>query len=123
MQKRRDMPKRPRRPCSYSGCPELTDGRYCDRHKRESDAHYNRYQRDPDTAKRYGRAWKRSRDRYIHAHPLCEMCQKQGKLSPAEEVHHIKPLSQGGNHDMSNLMSLCSSCHSTITAREGGRWG
>ncbi|HEY5556285.1 hypothetical protein [Acetobacterium sp.] len=24
---------------------------------------------------------------------------------------------------MDNLMSLCTSCHSTIIAKEGGRWG
>ncbi|MCR1954151.1 HNH endonuclease, partial [Clostridioides mangenotii] len=23
------MPKKPKRPCSYPGCPELTDGRFC----------------------------------------------------------------------------------------------
>lgn len=117
------MPKRSRRPCSHSGCPELTDSRYCERHKRESDANYNRYQRDPDTSKRYGRAWKRIRDRYIQAHPLCEMCTRDGKLTPAEQVHHVVALSRGGTNDVTNLMSLCSSCHSTITAREGGRWG
>ncbi|HOE18067.1 MAG TPA: HNH endonuclease [Syntrophorhabdaceae bacterium] len=44
-------------------------------------------------------------------------------MTPAEEVHHIIPLSKGGTHDESNLMSLCTSCHSEITAREGGRWG
>jgi 5-methylcytosine-specific restriction protein A len=38
-------------------------------------------------------------------------------------VHHIIPLSKGGTHDSANLMSLCVSCHSRITARDGGRWG
>lgn len=84
---------------------------------------YERYQRDPAVKKRYGRAWKRIRDRYIAAHPLCEQCEKDGRLTPAEEVHHIKPLSQGGTNDYANLMALCTSCHSWITAREGGRWG
>lgn len=73
--------------------------------------------------KRYGTHWKRIRNRYIRLHPLCEQCQKDGKLTPAGEVHHIVPLSMGGNHDEENLMALCTSCHSTITAKEGRRWG
>ena len=26
------MPSRPKRPCSYPGCPRLTDGQYCEDH-------------------------------------------------------------------------------------------
>ncbi len=78
--------------------------------------------RDPLTKKRYGRDWKRIRDRYIKAHPLCEECKKAGRLIPANEVHHILPLSKGGDHSENNLMSLCTSCHSTITAKDGDRW-
>jgi 5-methylcytosine-specific restriction protein A len=117
------MPKKPKRPCSYPGCPRLTDERYCEEHQKEVDFQYNKYGRDPATRKRYGRTWRRIRDSYIKAHPLCEQCQQVGKLTPAEEVHHLIPLSKGGANDESNLMSLCTSCHSTITAREGGRWG
>lgn len=62
-------------------------------------------------------------DRYIAAHPLCEECKRQEKLTPAAEVHHILPLSRGGTHDRSNLMALCTPCHSAITARDGDRWG
>jgi 5-methylcytosine-specific restriction protein A len=116
------MPKKPKRPCSYPGCPALTDGRYCAAHQKLADQQYEKYQRDPSTKKHYGRTWKRIRDRYIAAHPLCEQCKKAGKLTPTEEVHHIVPLSRGGTHAEGNLMSLCTSCHSEITAREGGRW-
>ena len=117
------VPKKPKRPCSYPGCPELMDGRYCATHQKEMDARYEKYERDPATRKRYGRTWKRIRDRYIAAHPLCQQCRKQEKLVAADEVHHIKPLSKGGTHAEENLMSLCTACHSEITAREGGRWG
>lgn len=115
------MPRKPKRPCSYPGCPELTDDSYCNKHKREMDKQYNKYQRDPESNKRYGRSWKRIRDRYIKTHPLCEECEKQGRLTPVEEVHHIIPLSRGGGNETSNLMSLCGSCHRKITAesREG----
>lgn len=116
------MPHKPKRPCSYPGCPKLTAGRYCEEHEKKVTAHYNKYDRDPKIRNRYGRAWKRIRDSYIAAHPLCEQCKQDGKLVPAEEVHHIIPLSKGGTHARDNLMSLCTSCHSTITACEGGRW-
>lgn len=116
------MPKKPKRPCSYPGCPALAEDRYCEPHQKEMDARYNRYERDPATRKRYGRTWKRVRDRYIKEHPLCEECRKYNRLTPAEEVHHIRPLSKGGTHAEENLMSLCTSCHSEITARMGGRW-
>lgn len=116
------MPYKPKRPCSYPGCPRLTDGRYCEEHQKIVTAHYNKYGRDPASKRRYGRVWKRIRDRYISEHPLCEKCREAGKLTPAEEVHHVRPLSKGGTHDRSNLMALCKKCHSEITAREGGRW-
>ncbi|WP_418790928.1 HNH endonuclease [Phosphitispora sp. TUW77] len=116
------MPRRPKRPCSQPGCSKLTDGRFCEEHAKQEAARYEKYQRDPATKKRYGRTWKRIRDRYIADHPLCEQCKKSGKITHAQEVHHIKPLSEGGTNAEDNLMSLCSSCHSEITARTGGRW-
>ena len=116
------LPFKPKRPCSHPGCPKLTYGRFCDEHAKQEARRYERYDRDPAARKRYNRTWKRIRDRYISLHPLCERCEKQGRIPPAEEVHHIKPLSCGGTNETSNLMSLCTSCHSEITAREGGRW-
>ena len=109
------MPKRPKRPCSHPGCPKLTDGRFCPEHEKQETVLYEKYDRDPSTRRRYGRAWKRIRDRYIAAHPLCEQCQSEGRLTPAQEVHHILPLADGGTHGAGNLMALCKSCHSSIT--------
>ncbi|MCR4719670.1 MAG: HNH endonuclease [Firmicutes bacterium] len=116
------MPYKPKRPCSYPGCPKLTDGRFCDEHAKQEARRYEKYDRSPEIKKRYGAEWRRIRDRYIAAHPLCAMCKRSGKLTPAEEVHHIAPLSQGGTNAEDNLMSLCKVCHSEITAKEGGRW-
>ena len=117
------MPYKPKKPCAHPGCPELTHSRYCPAHQKQAAQFYEKHQRDPATRKRYGRRWQRIRSRYVAEHPLCEQCLADGKFTPVEEVHHILPLSKGGTHDTDNLMSLCSSCHSTITAREGGRWG
>ena len=52
------MPKKPKRPCSFPGCPKLTDGRFCEEHEKLEN---KRYEKDPAVRRRYGRAWKRIR--------------------------------------------------------------
>ena len=116
------MPTKPKHPCAYPGCPELTAGRYCEVHKKLTDQQYDRYGRDPEGKKRYGRTWRKVRERFLQAHPLCEMCLKQGRATPATEVHHILPLGRGGSNHESNLSSLCKRCHSSVSARDGDRW-
>ena len=117
------MPRKPRRPCGVSGCPlfAVEGGQFCEKHLKQQREQYDRYERAPDVNKKYGRAWKRIRDRYAAAHPLCEMCLKEGRLTPVEEVHHILPISKGGDHRDSNLMSLCQSCHTKIHHDLGDR--
>ena len=115
------MPRKPKRPCSFPGCPKLTEGRFCEEHEKQENRRYEKYDRDPAVRRRYGRAWKRIRDRYAAAHPLCEMCLKEGRLTPVEEVHHILPISKGGDHRETNLMSLCQSCHTKIHHDLGDR--
>ena len=115
-------PQSQKRPCSYPGCPKLTDGRFCEEHAKAEAKRYEKYDRDPAVRRRYGRAWKRIRDRYIQEHPLCELCQRDGRLTPAEEVHHKVPLSEGGTHARDNLVALCKSCHARIHAQRGDRW-
>jgi 5-methylcytosine-specific restriction protein A len=119
----RDVPSRPKHPCAYSGCPNLTDRRYCPEHEKLMNSNYEKYDRDKVKKRRYGRAWKRIRDRYAAEHPFCEICYERGILVPVEEVHHKLPLAEGGTHDRSNLISLCKSCHSRIHAERGDRWG
>ena len=115
------MPYKPKKPCAHPGCAKLVTGRFCDEHNKQDAREYEWYRRDPEARKRYGRAWKRIRDRYITAHPLCERCSQDGRLTPAQEIHHIKPLANGGTHDEGNLMALCSACHSGITLTENNR--
>ncbi len=82
---------------------------------------YNKFERSAGSNKKYGRTWREVRKRYVSAHPLCEMCLKDGRLTPVEEVHHIKPVSQGGTNEFSNLMSLCQSCHTKLHHDIGDR--
>ena len=55
---------------------------------------------------------------------LCVDCLKRGKITAAEEVHHIVPLTQDNITDLNislgsdNLVSVCRECHK---ARHGAR--
>lgn len=63
--------------------------------------------------------WKKLREAYLMQHPLCEMCEKDGKVNEATEVHHITPISNANTelemkelgYNPNNLMSLCEDCH------------
>ena len=116
------LPRKPKKPCSFPGCPKLTDGRFCEEHAKQENARYEKYDGDPAVRRRYGRAWKRIRDSYVKTHPFCEICLEKGVAVPVEEVHHKVPLAEGGSHARDNLISLCKSCHSEIHAKRGDRW-
>lgn len=116
------MPRKPKRPCSWPGCPKLVEGRFCEEHQKMENRRYEKYQRDPETAKRYGTAWQKIRAAYVSEHPLCEQCMEKGIYRRVEEVHHILPLKNGGNHNKSNLISLCHECHARLHAKRGDRW-
>ena len=116
------MPRKPKHPCHYPGCPELTYDRFCEKHTKKYNSDYERYGRNPQTRRRYGRAWQRIRSNYAKEHPFCEECLKEGRLTKTEQIHHIKPLAEGGTHDRDNLMALCTSCHAKIHAKRGDRW-
>lgn len=105
------MPYKPKHPCAYPGCPNLTSETYCEEHKDNQRRKYDQYERNPDVRKKYGRSWSRIRNRYIQQHPYCEQCYAEGRMTQADEVHHIIPVSRGGTNDEVNLKSLCRSCH------------
>ncbi|MGE5417491.1 MAG: HNH endonuclease [Acidobacteriota bacterium] len=119
------MPRKPKRPCSYPGCPHLTDSRFCEEHQKAADAQYNKHQRDPGTRKLYGRRWQRARKHHLAEHPFCVQCEAENRLVPATEVDHIVPHKGDWQlfWDKSNWQSLCKPCHSRKTAKEDGRWG
>ena len=109
------------RVCTTPGCPTLvpTGTGQCQactqaRHRRTN-------QRRPTTTQRgYGRAWFRTRGHQLKHHPTCAHCGQ-----PAAHVHHIDGHGPNGprGHDPTNLLSLCLSCHSRVTARDQpGGW-
>ncbi len=115
------MPRMPKKPCAFPGCPNLTDGTYCEEHKKIIAQQYEKNGRDKKHGKRYGKNWQRIRRAYVAAHPLCERCAAQGRYVPVEEVHHVVPLADGGTNDWDNLMGLCRRCHAELHAEMGTR--
>lgn len=118
------MPRKPKRPCSYPGCPKLVDGQYCEEHKKLVDKQYNEYGRDNFTKNFYKTPeWLHARKQQLNQHPFCAECLKAGKRTRATMVDHIVPIKQGGERFApSNLQSLCWSCHSRKSVQEGSRW-
>jgi 5-methylcytosine-specific restriction protein A len=118
------MPTAAKRPCSWPGCNTLVDSGRCDKHKRQERRSYDEY-RGSASSRGYGWKWQKYRKRFLAAHPLCAICEANGRVTPATEVDHIEPHKgdqvkfwQGSNHQ-----ALCKPCHSRKTATEDGRWG
>ena len=109
------MPQKAKRPCRYRGCPKLVDSAsgYCREHEKEVSRNYDKA-REVEHNKRYGYRWRKIRKRFFQANPLCVLCKAEGRYNFAEEIHHIKPLSEGGTNEDENLMSLCRRCHAKI---------
>ena len=67
----------------------------------------------------YTNAWYRLRAWHIARHPLCAHCEARGVVTPAQDVDHINPISNGGdNLDPDNLQSLCRACHNIKTRNQ-----
>lgn len=115
------MPKKPLKPCAITGCPNLCVGTYCDVHKKVSDKTYNRFNRDKLNKSFYtSMEWRKLRRVHLDANPLCVECLKEGRHRVATIVDHIVPIKDGGKPlDPSNLQSLCWSCHTTKSNKEG----
>ena len=43
----------------------------------------------------HDRRWLRLRRQRLTLHPVCEMCEKEGRVTAAVEVHHIVPVETG----------------------------
>lgn len=123
--------------CKHPGCrrpvPRGVD--FCGQHKSDAEKHAAAARKAREarrtafkgsSAKRgYGYRWQKLRNRFIAQHPFCEQCMKQGRLTIATDIDHIKP--HRGDpillFDEENLQALCHACHSRKTASEDGGFG
>jgi len=68
--------------------------------------------------------WRSTRKRKLELNPLCEDCATLGLIEAANHVDHVQAISDGGEpFDLSNLRSLCVSCHSRKTVYKDGGFG
>ncbi len=66
--------------------------------------------------------WLRLRKNVLSKHPLCQMCENEGRVSAATDVHHIVPCETAMTRqemetlmfDVHNVMALCHRCHVQI---------
>lgn len=104
------MPRKPKRPCRYPGCPNLSDGVYCEVHR-------GLFARENAASRGYDGKWRIARKRYLRKNPLCVKCMAEGVITPATVVDHIIP--HRGNQklfwDESNWQPLCKNCHDRKT--------
>jgi len=67
--------------------------------------------------------WQKTRKMKLAEQPICEVCNN----ALATQVHHLVPIESRMDLalTMTNLQSICQSCHSSITAKENrqqGKW-
>jgi 5-methylcytosine-specific restriction protein A len=66
--------------------------------------------------------WKQLRQWKLQQNPLCELCEAEGKIVSAVDVHHMTPVETARTpqemeqlcFNPSNLQALCISCHADI---------
>jgi 5-methylcytosine-specific restriction protein A len=68
----------------------------------------------------WSKEWRALRSLKIQDNPLCEECERNGKLTPGHAVDHIIPVIDRPDLalDYDNLQTLCTSCHSRKTILE-----
>lgn len=115
------MPKASKHPCPHPGCGALVDygTRYCPAHQPDKTAQKVYDQARPEAKFYHSARWKRLRAWFLRRHPLCEMCLKDGRVTPSKVVDHIQEIADGGaRYDTDNLQALCIACHNSKTAAE-----
>ena len=108
------MPKNPKRPCRYPGCPNLCEsGTYCPEHSAESPDRL----RGNATERGYDAKWRRTRRQFLQKHPLCANCLSKGVLTPAQSsAASSRIVATNGFSGMNKTGSRCAkACHDRKT--------
>jgi len=91
--------------CSTSCSKLYLKSQYRKRNKEKINAYKRNYYRS--VSRPSGLSFDRKRQIHLKGNPVCEKCGTREDI----QVHHIKPLKQGGTHKPSNLMTLCRKHH------------
>jgi len=70
----------------------------------------------------YDNQWRKLSERFRKHNPLCQRCNMKGRVTVAEDVHHIKPIRTHPELRLvwDNLMSVCRECHKIIEGETNG---
>ena len=112
------MPRKSPTICNAVGCSQLTYDGYCSKHKHDVDRDYSQYRTDVKEQTFYkSLAWKKLREYKRNINPLCQHCLSNGIATPMDVADHIEEIKDNWSRrlDLSNLMSLCYSCHNKKT--------
>lgn len=106
--------------CAYLGCGNERSplNSYCMEHGGKT---FNQSAKRKQTNAKYTTAlWKRIRLIQLSRQPLCQSCLTKGRVCAANEVDHVFPWQQIGEHAfVANVFqSLCHECHSVKTSLE-----
>lgn len=115
----------PKKLCCEGGCFRIIDGdtTRCPKH---TEAHRTRRrgtdQRRPErTTDPFlsSAAWQKLRKAKLQANPLCECCEKAGRTTAAQQVHHKRARQDAPDLvlDANNLESVCFTCHRAYTVK------
>ena len=115
------MPFKPHSPCSYRSCPSsATRSGLCKKHYNQLDK-----QRGTSSERGYNWRWHKSTVLYLNDHPLCKVCEAEGRVEPARVVDHINP--HRGDYTRfwaeDNWQGLCFRHHNEKTVRQDGGFG
>lgn len=121
------MPFKPKKPCSHSGCPNLTSSRFCVEHERLDKQKAKEYDRERDQTEArqwiHSLRWRKASRMFLNEHPICVWCWAKDRDTPATLVDHIKP--HNGNYDLfwdqNNWQGLCNPHHEEKHRED--RWG
>jgi 5-methylcytosine-specific restriction protein A len=73
-----------------------------------------------------GGKWQRIRDRILtrdNGICQCEECRASGRVLPATQVDHVRPLWEDGSDEDDNLQAINADCHKRKSAEEAKRRG
>lgn len=114
------MPTSPKTICPAPGCNRLVEsgiGRCPECKPKQYQGTSKNRSGDPFYS---SQAWMRVRDARRRNSPLCQECEKEGRVTPMHAVDHKKPRVDYPELalDYDNTQSLCETHHNRKTARE-----
>lgn len=109
------MPSRPKHPCGYPGCPELTNERYCEAHSKQVQQRYDK-ERGTAHERGYTSRWRRYSIWFL-SKPENQFCKLQikGCTNISKCVDHIDPPDGPDDPrfwDPNNHQAACIHCNS-----------